>query len=211
MAPRPLTDALSEPKPTTHHFEKRGLGTASIVSIVIFTFFSLTFIITSAAWWYHKRAERNKLPPEKRPVSYQPWRTESYESSLLKNAAPSPEDDKSSMFSRDRNSSLSLYVDTETHDRRASMETASLIPLHVTPVDEAHDPMDRKTSVGSGVSGLSRYSRGSLAPEVEGEGEDLGLRKTRPRSTSATSTRYYEVTPTDVSPQIPKIVHTPSA
>lgn len=104
------------------------------------------------------------------------------------------------------------------------METVSLIPLHVTPAEEAHDPIEGATSIGSGVSALSssssRYSvdmrgtRGSLAlsPIAAEDDGDLGSRRTRPRSTSAASARYYERTPTDPAPvqPIPTIVHTPS-
>lgn len=186
----------------------------------VFLFLAVSLIVTLVAFWFHKRAERNKLPPEKRPSSYHPFRTQSSDkSSLLANAAPSPEDDKSSMFSRDRSTSVSLYVDTDVVDKRASMENVSLIPLHITPAEETHDPMDRTTSVGSRVSALSRgssrYSTGAsslaLSPIQQNEDGDLGT-SSRPRSTSTTSMRYYSTTPTDreSAPQIPKIVHTPS-
>lgn len=228
MAPTPVDVQPASPEPSKPA-DKGGIGTPSIVGISVFAFFGLCFLVTFVAFYFHRRAERNKLPPEKRPTSYRPFRTASSDKSgLLANAAPSPEEDKSSMFSRDRGSSLSLYVDTDLHNdrrKRASMDTVSLIPLHVTPAEEVHDPLSRtESSVGSGVSSISRYSVdtgrvGSLSGSLGGtlsvrspEEEDLGVRKTRPRSTSSTSVRYYGVTPTDpmMAPQIPKIVHTPS-
>ncbi|ORY13674.1 hypothetical protein BCR34DRAFT_459868, partial [Clohesyomyces aquaticus] len=186
-------------------------GTPTIVAVSIFAFFVLALGITLLAFWFHKRADRKKLPPSHR-----------------ENAAPTPEsDDKASMFSRDRGASVSLYVDPDIVDtRRKSTEAVSLVPLQVTPVDETRDPADTFGSTGSGVSamsrGSSRYSAttgGSLGmsgisvPEEEGE-SDLSVRRTRPRSTSTLSTRYYDngstSSPSEPMPQIPKIVHTPS-
>lgn len=195
---------------------KRGkIGTGSIVAIAVFIFFGLGFAITITAFIIHRRRERNKLPPENRPTSYHPFRTNSAKSSLLANQAPTPEDDKSSMFSRDR-SSVSLYLDTDVHDtRRKSVDTVPLIPLQITPAEDVHDPLDRTTSVGSGISSRSRHSLSPIGPITDEQ--DLGSRRTRPRSTSAAS-RYYESmsplrenNPASISPpQVPKIVHTPS-
>jgi hypothetical protein len=217
MAPTPVDTQPKAPE-QTGEANKGGLSTASIVGIAFFAFFAVALGITFIAYYFHKRSERNKLPPEKRPASYHPFRTNSAKSSLLANAAPSPEDDKSSMFSRDRNSSLSLYVDTDSHDRRHSTDTVSLIPLHVTPAEEDHDPFNRMDSVGSGVSRYSTTSSGGSlgvrqipVPEEVAE-RDLGVRpQTRARSTSSASARYYESnSPLESHPQIPKIVTTPS-
>jgi hypothetical protein len=215
MAPVPAD--ITHAKRVLH---KRGIGTGSAVGIGLLCFFAIGFGITLTLYFLHRRRERNKLPPEHRPASYRPFRTNSQKSGLLANQAPSPEDDKSSMFSRDdRSSRLSLYVDTETVDnRRASVDTIPLIPLHVTPAEDVHDPLERSTSVGSGVSRHSLKPSGTMPLE-----QDLGTQRTRPRSTSTSSTRYYSyegnspLSQTDdrtgsVSPplQIPKIVHTPS-
>ncbi|KAF2652873.1 hypothetical protein K491DRAFT_566848, partial [Lophiostoma macrostomum CBS 122681] len=132
-------------------------------------------------------------------------------------AADPSEDEKSSMFSRERGSSVSIYVDPGSVDRRASME--SLIPLHITSAEDVHNSTD-EASYGSGVSGISsRYSEttsGSLGvraiPIPESAGSDLGTRPAtgRARSTSTASMRYYEQNAIDPTPQIPKIVHTMS-
>jgi hypothetical protein len=189
-----------------------GMATGTIVALSLFAFFVVGFAITLTAYYLHRRAELNKLPPEKRPVSYRPFRTtsSSAKAGLLANAAPSPEEDKSSMFSRDRGSSLSLYVDEEleVRSKRTSIDTVSLIPLQVTPVEEVHDPiMGRTNSEGSAVSSRLSLTPAALLPE---DSYDLGTRSTRPRSTSATSVRYYDANATNAAPQIPKIVHTPS-
>lgn len=223
MAPTSIDTAPNAPTATaTANPEDGKWTTASIVGVSFFAFFLVAFAVTLGGYFYHRRAARNKLPPEARPTSYHPFRTMSNtdKSGLLANAAPAPEDDKRSMYSRDSRASISLYVDTD-HDlenRRRSMDTVSLIPLHVTPGDERDDPMGRTNSTGSGVTISSRSSRGSLGlttihmPRDHTQEQDLGVPKTRARSSSAASARYYEVTPTDtVSPvQIPKIVHTPS-
>jgi len=192
--------------------KRGGIGTGSIVGISLLIFFAVGFAVTLTAYFLWKRSERNKLPPEHRPVSYHPFRTNSAKSSLLANQAPTPEDDKTTMFARDRGASLSLYVDTDIHDRRKSVDAVPLIPLQITPAEDVHNPMDRTISVGSGVS-----ARHSLSPSVNVSEEDLGSRRTRPRSTSTTSPRYYTVSPIHETgpvpfsaPQIPKIVHTPS-
>ncbi|KAF2747281.1 hypothetical protein M011DRAFT_526294 [Sporormia fimetaria CBS 119925] len=189
--------------------KKGGISTGSIVALCVFAFFSVGIAATLTGFYFHRRAERNKLPPEKRPTPYRPYRSSSSvntsdKASLLANAEPT---DKSSMFSRDRNSSFSLYVDTEmdSRNKRASIDTVSLIPLHITPAEEVHDPLSRKSSVGSGVSSV-QSARLSVSPTGAEE-----TRKTRPRSTSATSMRYYEMANAPgAGPQVPKIVHTPS-
>ncbi|KAF2120432.1 hypothetical protein BDV96DRAFT_594898 [Lophiotrema nucula] len=221
MAPKPVDVQPATQTNTKTEPQESRWNTATIVSLSIFAFVIVAFGITVFAFWWHRRAERMKLPPEARPVSYHPFRTASskQKEGLLANAAPSPEDDKRSMFSRDSRASLSLYVDAEHHElnKRASMETVSLIPLHITPVDEVHDPFERADSNGTGISGISRSttatstdSLGLSTITVPGGEDDLGVRKTRQRSSSALSARYYETTPVVPHPQVPKIVHTPS-
>ncbi|KAF2002783.1 hypothetical protein P154DRAFT_122705 [Amniculicola lignicola CBS 123094] len=223
MAPTPANGNENSLKATDAPKPSNGkMTTPTIVSLSIFCFFLVAITITVVGFWFHRRAERNKLPPEHRPASYHPFRTNSSpKSGLLANAAPAPErsDDKASMFSRERSrSNVSLYVDTAHIDRRESMETVSLIPLTITPAEEVHNPMHRPMteSYGSSVSS-SKYSVSSggsmgLSAIPVPEEQDMGMRKTRTRSTSTLSARYYETTPTDLSPQlpIPKIVHTPS-
>lgn len=224
MAPTPADDAAPSPTQSTESKSGGAWSTGTIVVGAVFIFLLVAFLVSVAVFYIRKRKQRNKLPPQNRSSSYRPFRTESTDKSgLLANQAPTPEEDKTSMYSRQRGASVSLYVDTATHDRRASMETVSLIPLHVTPAQEPQDPMAATISNGSGVSGVSSISRGSsryststggalnLSP-VHESGE-LGSRPaTRPRSTSTTSTRYYSTNSPDnpAPPQIPKIVHTPS-
>ncbi|KAF2182252.1 hypothetical protein K469DRAFT_691477 [Zopfia rhizophila CBS 207.26] len=225
MAPTPADDApLSPPSPSSSEPAKQGFwGTATIVSVAIFGFFIIAFAITLTAYCLHKRAQRKKLPPSHRGSTYRPFRTNSTESGLLANVAPTPEaDERSSMFSKDRSSSVSLYIPEEHGDRRQSMETVSLIPLHITHAEEIRDPMDRMNSTGSGVSDLSRGSSrissntsGSLGirnlpiPEEALEA-DPGVRRMRPRSTSTASVRYYEMNAREPAPEVPTILHTPS-
>jgi hypothetical protein len=130
------------------------------------------------------------------------------------------------MFSRDsRHSSVNLYVD-ESHaveGTKKSVETQSLIPLHVSPIEDlrGEDPMDR--AAGSNGSGVSSNSRNSSRFSTTSSGGSLGLSAIpvpgqqlnleRPKGTRRlSSARYYEVG-TAVAPpvpMIPKIVHSMS-
>ncbi|KAF2690955.1 hypothetical protein K458DRAFT_64907 [Lentithecium fluviatile CBS 122367] len=211
MAPTPANDQPN-PQPTNTPKSTNSWSTGAIIVAAIFGFLFILLVGTVITYWYTKRRERSKLPPEHRRSSYHPFRTEaSDKSGLLANQAPSPEDDKSSMFSRDRSrSSVSLYVPAEVVERRLSTENVSLIPLHITPAEEVHDPISATTSSGSGVSKGSRISLG-LSPIQTGESS--GSRPSgRPRSTSSTSMRYYSNNSPEntAAPQVPKIVHTPS-
>ncbi|KAF2866808.1 hypothetical protein BDV95DRAFT_611480 [Massariosphaeria phaeospora] len=236
MAPHPLNaegqtdNANKDPTPPPPNSSGKW-GTPAIVAVSIFAVFALVFTTTMVLWYLHRRAAKAKLPPSHRQSSYRPFRSSSSaKAGLLANAAPTPEDDKSNMFTRHRGSSVSLYVDTEMHDarnKRASMDTVSLIPLHVTPaldkttLDRERSPIeDQNLNTVSGLSrASSRYSVGGslalspLSPMLDADG-DLGNVKTRPRSTSAASQRYYDrkssegAVPSQV--QIPTIVHTTS-
>jgi hypothetical protein len=210
MAPTPVDDQPN-PQSTNNPAPTKAWSTGAIVVGAIFAFLFICLIATIIAFWFNRRNERNKLPPEHRRSSYRPFRTESSDrKGLLANEAPKPEEeDKSTMFSRNRNS-VSLYVPADVMDRRPSMETVNLIPLHITPADDIQDPISATTSNGSGVSKGSRISL-TLSPIQMNETWGTGP-TTRPRSTSATSIRYYSSTSPEstATPQIPKIVHTPS-
>jgi hypothetical protein len=129
------------------------------------------------------------------------------------------------MFSRDRHSSVTLYVDEEAdaRNKRASQDTISLVPLQITPADEIRDPIDETpttASNGSGVSAMSRLSSNTastmmLSPiSPSDEDGDLSIRPSgRARSASSVSqkARYYDTTPVDVQRgPIPTIIRTPS-
>lgn len=232
MAPLPAEAQPQTTDPTTPKEPGKTWTTATIVTSAVFLFLLLAFIASTIAFCLHKRKLRNQLPPKHRPRSYHPFRTESTDKSSLLSDAQTPDDDRSSMFSHER-TSVSIYVDTETEapNRRVSaqsMESVSLIPLHITTPDR-HESLTADISNGSGVSASSsRYSRGSLSlSPIHQEDGDLGARPGRPRSTSASSVRYYgrqEGVPDSTTwktstapyasseapqyPEIPRIVHT---
>lgn len=212
LPPWPSTNYALLSTRAAEQSSKGGMNKGTIVALSLLGFFIIVFSVTLIGYLFHRRAERNKVPPEKRPASYHPFRTSTHssaKSSLLANAAPTgtnedAANDKSSMFSRSRVSSLSVYMDPDVHadrSKRASVDTVSLIPLHVTPpAEEMHDdPMNGST--GSGVSNMSRLSLSTSTTgeslglsqiPVPPEGYDASRPKGRPRSTSATSMRYYE-------------------
>jgi hypothetical protein len=215
MAPAPLNDQPNDQptlQPTDHPAPAKTWSTGTIIVAAIFGFLFICLVAAVIAFWFNKRKERSKLPPEHRRSSYRPFRTESSDrKGLLANQVPSLEEDKSAMFSRDRSrSSVSLYVPAEVIDHRPSMETVNLIPLHITPADEVQDLISVATSNGSGASKGSRVSLGLSSIQTSETSESRPT--TRPRSTSTTSMRYYSSNSPESSatPQIPKIVHTPS-
>jgi hypothetical protein len=231
MAPLPAEDQAQTSDQASTKNGGKSWTTATIVVGVVFLFLALAFIGTIIAFYFHKRKLHKKLPTEHRPRSYHPFRTETTDKSSLLADAQTPDEERSSMFTRER-SSVSVYVDTEPANRRVSgqsMETVSLIPLHVAQ-PERHESLTADISHGSGVSGSSsRYSRGSISlSPIQPEDGDLGSRPSRPRSTSTSSVRYYgknegrpdsttwktsnaphtSMAPPPQLPEIPRIVHT---
>jgi hypothetical protein len=212
MAPTPTEDSnnltanpTATPKPDEGYWTKANIAVTAIFALLALTIFAVLLI-----FYLRRRSQKKKLAHRK-----------SDKAGLLEN------EDKTNMFSSTRHSSVTLYVDEETearNKRRASQDPVPLVPLHVTPVQEVHNPMDfpstTTASNGSGVSAVSRLSTNTastmmLSPvSPNGEEGDLSIRQYgRPRSTSTTSqkARYYETTPTDPrAPQIPTIIRTPS-
>lgn len=211
MAPTPVNENLTAEPTSTAQSETGYWTKANIAVTIVFALLALSIFLALLLFCLHRRAEKKKHDKRK-----------SDRAGLLAN------EDKTSMFSRQRESSVTLYVDSEAnaHTKRASTDTMNLVPLQITPVEESRDPLNNnRGSTGSGVSVLSRTSNtntmstmllspvvGPTSPNAE-EG-DLGIRPTgRARSTSSASqrARYYETAPTNVDmPPIPKIIRTPS-
>jgi len=187
---------------------------ASIVAGAVFGVFLLAAIVMLIFWFINRRREHNSLPPSHRPTAtYRPFlRSSSVNSqskSLLANAETPQLDDKSSMFSRDRSSSsatLAIYIpDDEQSARRKSANSLNLVPLQITPISGISNPIDRAMSNGSRGSRVSRISSGNGSDGESGEAQDLGVARTRPRSTSTASTRYYDPNSTPVVPEVPTL------
>lgn len=210
MAPTPVSDKplLAEPTSTVKPHENYW-SKANIAVTIVFGLLALAICLLLLVFYLHRRREKRKEANRK-----------SDRAGLLAH------EDKTNMFSKERHSSVTLYVDTETDARskRISQESMNLVPLQVTPHEETRDPIAHNdtttTSNGTGVSSLSQVSTNTastmmLSPISSGDEEgDLSIRASaRPRSTSTVSqrARYYDTTPTNVEmPPIPKIVHTPS-
>jgi hypothetical protein len=211
MAPLPtednnnlIVDTTAASKPAESYWTK-----ANIALTAVFALLSLIIFVLLLVFYLRRRTHKKKRVHPK-----------SDKAGLLEH------EDKTSMFSQSRHSSVTLYVDSEAdaHSKRASQDTISLVPLQITPLEEVHDPMNHTntttTSNGSGVSSISRLSSNTtstmmLSPiSPSGEEGDMGIRSAgRPRSTSTASqrARYYETIPTNVEmPPIPKIIRTVS-
>lgn len=203
MAPLPTNNADSngdKAKPSTTYWTK-----SNIVYTTVFIIVAVAILTAVLAVVFYRRRENKKLSKRKSDTA-----------GLLAN------EDKTSMFSRDRASSVTLYVDTDAdaRNKRHSTDTMNLVPLHITPVEESRDPIAATVpSAGSGVSSVSRLSLGAqsnvmLSPIMQGTDDANSIRPSgRPRSVSTASqrSRYYDRTSISIDmPEIPKIVHTPS-
>ena len=186
----------------------------SIVAGGVFGVFLLAAIVMLILWLINRRREHNSLPPSHRPTAtYRPFlrssSTNSQSKSLLANVETPQLDDKASMFSQDRSPSsatLAIYIpDDEQSARRKSTTSLNLIPLQITPISGISNPMDRAMSNGSRGSRRSRISSGNGSDEESREAQDLGVARTRPRSTSTASTRYYDPNSTPVVPAVPTL------
>lgn len=210
MAPTPTEESSPVAEPTfTAKPEVKYWTKANIALTIVFALLALALFTLLLVFYLRRRIEKKKRAHRK-----------SDHVALLE------DEDKTSMFSRHRHSSVTLYVDpdSDSQNKRISQDTISLIPLQITPLDEVHDPLNPNTttqntgSTGSGVSSMSRLSSNTastmmLSPiTANGEDNDMGIRPSgRPRSTSTTSqrARYYENTPTNIENRlIPKIVTT---
>jgi hypothetical protein len=205
MAPTPveennnlIADPTTTPKPNEGYWTK-----SNIAVTIVFALLALVFLVLLLAFYFRRRSHKKQLAHLK-----------SDKAGLLAN------EDKTSMFSSTRHSSVTVYVDEEGN-KQTTQEGVSLVPLRSTPVEEVQNPVDTPTattSIGSGVSAMSRLSTNTastmmLSPiSPNGEEGDLSVRQYgRPRSTSTTSqkARFYETTPTNpASVQIPIIVRT---
>lgn len=203
MAPTHSTDTDLTANPTAQPAPKYWTK-ANIAVTTVFALLFLAIFLVLLAFVFHRRMQRKK-----------------HLNATSDKAALLQHEDKTNMFSRERHSSVTLCVDTEADNarKRSSTDTMSLTPLQITPLEEAHDPLNTAAaSSGSGVSAPSHLSTNTastllLSPISSGAEEgDLGLRvQSRPRSTSTASqrARYYESASEDVEMRdIPRIVHT---
>jgi hypothetical protein len=204
MAPTPAANDLSADATSTPNLASPYWTTVNIVFTAIAGVITFGVLLGAIAFFVYRRKQQAKLA-----------HTASDKAGLL-----SGEERKSSMFSRERQSSVTVYVDSETDSsyKGGSHEPAPLVPLHIaTPYTDSGRPV---LSTGSGVSSVSRSSRASsgssvgsqhLSPISDLEDVNMGPSHSgRPRSTSSSSVRYYSKTPTDSTIPIPKIVHTMS-
>ncbi|KAH9865737.1 hypothetical protein J1614_009324 [Plenodomus biglobosus] len=133
MAPTPASDAMTA-EPTSTATPHRRYWTKNNIAITIV--FGLLFLALAAGlllFYLHHRSQTKKKTLSHRHSSDQ--------TGLLAHS------DKTNMFSRHRSSSITLYLDSEPdahRTNRSSIDTMSLIPLHLSPADgshqEVHDP-----------------------------------------------------------------------
>ncbi|KAJ8115130.1 hypothetical protein OPT61_g3157 [Boeremia exigua] len=191
MAPTPATNNLSAEPSSTSKADENYWKPANIAFTAVASALALGVIIAVIAFLVY-RHRQNKKAAQSIPAK----------ESLLEG-----DERKSSMFSRERGSSVSVYVDNANHDtayKGVNHEPAPLPLVHVntqTPAPVA--------STGSGVSAVSRNSNSTLGTMMFSPVSD-GSQASRPRSTSTSSVRYYAVMPTDTTIPVPKIIHTTS-
>lgn len=191
MAPTPVDNNLSAEPPTTSKADQGYWKPANIAFTAVASALALGVILAVIAFFVYRHRQHKKIA----------------QSTPAKESLLEGDERKSSMFSRERASSVTVYVDnanTDTAYERVNQEPTPLAPLHVnaqTPTPAA--------SAGSGISSLSRNSNSTLDTMMLGPVSE-GSRPSRPRSTSTSSVRYYAVTPTDTTIPVPKIIRTVS-
>lgn len=191
MAPTPVENNLSAEPSVTSKPDQNYWKPANIAFTAVASALALGVILVVIAFLVYRHRQHKKIT-----------QTTPAKESLLEG-----DERKSSMFSRERVSSVTVYVDnanTDTAYQRVSQEPMPLASLHVnaqTPTPAA--------SAGSGISSMSRNSNSTLGTMMLSPVSE-GSRPTRPRSTSTSSVRYYAVTPTDTTTPVPQIVRTVS-
>lgn len=188
MAPTPADNNLSAEPSTTSKPDQNFWKPANIAFTAVASALALGVVLGVVAFFIYRHQQHKKIAQ----------RTPAKESLL------EGDERKSSMFSRERTSSVTVCVDnvnTDSGYKRISQEPIPLAPLHVNtkfPTPAA--------SGGSGISSTSRNSNSTLSTMMLSPvSEDS--RPSRPRSTSTSSVRYYAVTPTNPTIPVPKIVH----
>jgi hypothetical protein len=192
MAPTPADNNLSAESTATSKPDGNYWKPGNIAFTAVASALALGVILGIIAFFIYRHRQHKKIA-----------QTIPAKESLLEG-----EERKSNMFSRERASSVTVYIDhaeTDTSYKRVSQEPTPLAPSHINTQAPA-------ASAGSGISAMSAMSGISnstldtimLSPVSEGS------RPTRPRSTSTSSVRYYAVTPTDTTIPVPKIVRTVS-
>lgn len=187
MAPTPVDNNLSAestatPKPDENYWKPANIAITAVASAL-----ALGVILAVIAFFVYRHRQHKELA-----------KTIPAKESLLEG-----DERKSNMFSRERVSSVTVYVDNaeaDTSYKRVSLEPTPLAPLHINTQRPA-------ASAGSSVSAESRNSNSTLGTMMLSPVSE-GSRPTRPRSTSTSSVRYYAVTPTDTTIPVPKILRT---
>ncbi|KAF2632269.1 hypothetical protein BU25DRAFT_146074 [Macroventuria anomochaeta] len=192
MAPTPVDNNLSAEPSSTSKPEANYWQPANIAFTTVASALALGVILATIAFFVYRHRQHKKI-----------GQTTPAKESLLEG-----DERKSSMFSRERVSSVTVYVDnadTNTAYKRVSQEPAPLVPLHIntqTPKPAA--------SVGSDISAVSRNSNSTFSTMMLSPVSEGSRPAGRQRSTSTSSIRYYAVTPTDNTIPVPKIVRTSS-
>lgn len=191
MAPTPVDNLLSASPTTTSKSDEHYWTPANVAFTAVASVLALGAVLAAIAFFIYRRRQKKKIA----------------QTTPAKEGLLAGEERKSSMFSREKHSSVTVYVDhadTDTAYKRVSQDPAPLVPLHITTEQPT-------VSTGSGISAMSRNSNSTLGTMMLSPVSEDGLRPVgRPRSTSTSSVRYYSVTPTDTTIPVPKIVRTVS-
>lgn len=195
MAPTQVENNLSAEPSATSTTASNYWKPANIAFTAVASALAVGVVLALIAFLVYRRRQKKKIT-----------QTIPAKESLLEG-----DERKSSMFSRERASSVTMYVDNAQQDtayKAVPQEPMPLTPLHINTYTPAPAPAPA-TSAGSGISALSRNSNGTLGTMMLSPASE-GSRPSRPRSTSTSSVRYYAVTPTDTTIPVPKIIRTSS-
>lgn len=188
MAPTPVDNVLSANPTSTSKLEKSYWNVPNIALTAVASALVVGVILAAIGFFIYRHRQKKQLT----------------QTIPAKEGLLAGDERKSSMFSRERVSNVTVYIDhaeTDTAYKRVSQETALLVPLHINTQAPA-------ASAGSGVSAMSRNSNSTLGTMMLSPVSEGSRPSGRPRSTSTSSVRYYAVTPTDNTIPVPKIVRT---
>ncbi|KZM21782.1 hypothetical protein ST47_g7102 [Ascochyta rabiei] len=188
MTPTPVDNILSANPTSTSKPDENYWKPSNIAFTAVASALALGVIVAAIAFFIYRHRQHKELA----------------QTTAAKEGLLDGDERKSSMFSRERASSVTVYVDhadTDTAYKPVSQEPAPLVPLHINTQAPA-------ASVGSGISAMSRNSNSTLGTMVLSPMSESSRPTGRPRSTSTSSVRYYAVTPTDTTIPVPKIVRT---
>ncbi|CBX92823.1 hypothetical protein IAQ61_005816 [Plenodomus lingam] len=150
MAPTPVSDNPSTQTRTTASHNRTYWTKSHIALTIVFGLLFLALFLAALLFFLHRRSQAKK-----KSLSHR----QSDSAALLSN------EDKTHMFSRNRASSVPLYLDQDatTHSTNPqNTQPLTLVPLQITPIHQQHTAVPPSTITQSSGSGVTDRSTPTL-------------------------------------------------